>query len=234
MSKRVKVKEHENLTPSNIRKVMSLLSPTEESAKPISKKEACEILNISYNTTRLEKIIEGFLEQETYVKRRREQKRGTAATKDEIKEIVSDYLSGVSISKIATSQYRSIAFIKNIIDTIGVPERPTSAEDKRGTALLPDACVKESFEPEELVWCAMHHLPGRIKYELSIDYQAEKAGFIDTNYEKKYGSKCYTVWVITPASGESSMFHSGGFYASFLAYDLGSLSHLKEYGISIV
>lgn len=52
--KRVKVKEGEKLTPSNIEKVIGLL----EIEKPISKKDACELLNISYNTTRLARIIE--------------------------------------------------------------------------------------------------------------------------------------------------------------------------------
>ena len=233
MSKRVKVKDHENLSHSNIRKVISLLNPSSDSSeKPISKKEACEILNISYNTTRLEKIIEGFLEQETYIKRRREQKRGTAASKDEIKEIVTDYLEGTPISKIANSQYRSIAFVKNIIERVGVPERPTRVEDKKQIAFLPEQCVKESFELGEIVWSALYHLPARIKQEISVDYQAEKAGFMDTNYEKKYGSKCYSVWIITPPSEEENI--TGGFYAYCLGYDLGSLSHLKEYGINIV
>ena len=140
------------------------LNPSSDSSeKPISKKEACEILNISYNTTRLEKIIEGFLEQETYIKRRREQKRGTAASKEEIKEIVTDYLEGTPISKIANSQYRSIAFVKNIIERVGVPERPTRVEDKKQIAFLPEQCVKESFELGEIVWSALYHLPARSK-----------------------------------------------------------------------
>jgi len=55
---RVKAKEHENLSEANIKKVIELL----EAEKPITKKEACEVLNISYNTTRLSKIIEEFKE----------------------------------------------------------------------------------------------------------------------------------------------------------------------------
>lgn len=236
MSKRVKVKDHENLSPSNIKRVISLLNPSEDSSeKPISKKEACEILNISYNTTRLEKIIEGYLEREAYTKKRKEQKRGTAASKDEIKEIVSEYLAGTPISKIAAAQYRSAAFVSNVIERVGVPERPTRVEDKKQVAFLPDQCVKESFEVGEVVWSALYHRPARIKHELSVDYQAEKPGFMDTNYEKKYGTKCYSVWIITPPSDDDDSFMptSGGFYAYCLAYDLGSLSHLKEYGINI-
>jgi len=53
---RVKVKDSEKLDPSNIRHVINLL----ESDKPITKKEACSLLRISYNTTRLGNIITGF------------------------------------------------------------------------------------------------------------------------------------------------------------------------------
>lgn len=227
MSKRVKTKEHENLTPTNIRKVISLLNPADKT-KAISKKEACEILNISYNTTRLDKIIESHLEREDYIKKRREQKRGKPVEEYELKEILTQYLSGVPIANIASSQYRSVAFIKNIVEKIGVPERPTRAEDKKRVAFLPEQCVKDSFEKGEIVWCALYHCPAIIEHELSVDYQAEKPGFIDTNYEKKYGSKCYSIRVLEHSESD---FGVGGFYAYALAYDLGSLSHIKQYGI---
>ena len=50
----IKTRKHENLTETNIQHVMELLNAD----SPITKKEACSILNISYNTTRLNKIIE--------------------------------------------------------------------------------------------------------------------------------------------------------------------------------
>ena len=49
----MRIKKHENLTKQSIAKVISLL----EQDKPITKKEACGILNITYNTTRLGNII---------------------------------------------------------------------------------------------------------------------------------------------------------------------------------
>ena len=49
----MRIKKHENLTKANIAKVIDLL----EAEKPITKKEACGILNITYNTTRLGNII---------------------------------------------------------------------------------------------------------------------------------------------------------------------------------
>ena len=52
-SRGVKKRSHEKLTDSNIQHVIGLLN----AKSPITKKEACSILNISYNTTRLGTII---------------------------------------------------------------------------------------------------------------------------------------------------------------------------------
>ena len=54
VSRGVKAKAHEKLDGANVQKVINLLGTDE----PITKKEACEILNIRYNTTRLQRIIE--------------------------------------------------------------------------------------------------------------------------------------------------------------------------------
>ena len=53
---RVKKKDYENLTATNIEKVISHL----RADSPISKKEACAMLNIAYNTTRLQNIIDDY------------------------------------------------------------------------------------------------------------------------------------------------------------------------------
>ena len=54
------VDEDTLMTPANISKVIRLLEPTEEGVKPITKKDACQYLGMSYNTTRLGTIIEDF------------------------------------------------------------------------------------------------------------------------------------------------------------------------------
>jgi hypothetical protein len=79
---------------------------------PITKKEACEILNIAYNTTRLQKIIDDHLEHKDYVKKRKAMNRGKPSTNQEIGEAVAGYLRGEPINEIASSLYRSPAFIK--------------------------------------------------------------------------------------------------------------------------
>ena len=53
MKKTIRKKDGENLTNQNLEKVYKLLNQE----KPITKVEACKLLNISYNTARLNKII---------------------------------------------------------------------------------------------------------------------------------------------------------------------------------
>ena len=145
---KIKKKEYENLSEENIRKVIELLG----SETPITKKEACEVLNISYNTTRLNKIVEDFHEQIEYKKKRKSQNRGKPASHAEIRELVADYLTGESVSTIAKSLYRSPAWIKAQLDRIGVPTRPANKADRLYTELLPESCSAEDFDKGEIVW----------------------------------------------------------------------------------
>jgi hypothetical protein len=230
----VKKRDYENLSAENIQKVKSLLNPTDGS-KPITKKDACSILNISYNTARLSKIIEDFDERTAYVQLRKSQNRGKGATPQEIAEVIRDYLSGDSIATIAKSLYRSSGFVKSIVERVGIPSRGVSKEERSTVGYLPEECVAEEFAPGEIVWSARHHAPAEIEYEISVDYQAERPGFKDTNYEKKYGAKCYSIWVREDIDQDKEFWVSGietgGFKAIALAYDLGSLRHLEKYGV---
>ena len=83
-------KAHERLEPANVNKVINLL----EADEPITKKEACEILNIRYNTTRLQKIIDDYNEVWEYKEKRKSQNKGKGATRDEIKSVIEYYLDG--------------------------------------------------------------------------------------------------------------------------------------------
>lgn len=217
MSK-VKVKEHENLTEANIKKVIELL----EAEKPITKKEACEILNISYNTARLAKIIEQYkLEQVESIKRRAAN-RGKPATPYEEQIIVESYLDSDSISDIAKRLYRSPQFVKEVIDRIGVPQKPTGA-DYMNYGIIPEQCAREEFEPGQVVWSARRHCMAIVRYE------EPKKSDPDTKY--------YRIYVIEPIEETSPYFPQyqeyGGFYDGSYAYDLGSLDHLKQYGVDV-
>jgi hypothetical protein len=226
--RRVKKKDHENLSETNIQKVISLLN----GKQPISKKEACSMLNIAYNTTRLQRIIDDYQDKIEYRELRKKQNRGRGASNEEICEAVERYLSGESIAEIASGLYRSSGFIRSIIERVGVPR----VERESGIAVLPDSCVAESFSPGEVVWSAVYQKPARVDYELSVDYQAEREGFIDVNYERKYGSKCYAIYVMEEIRDDTEKWanvETGGYAAYSLAYDLGKLSHLEKYGVDL-
>lgn len=229
MVRRIKKKSYEKLSSSNIQHVISLLEPVEGS--PITKKEACDILNISYNTARLNKIIEDHKDQQAFVAKRKSQNRGKAATKAEIQQVVTEYLQGDNISSIAKGLYRSPGFVKAIIERVGVPQ-----VDKSSYCYLPDECVSDTFSEGQRVWSAKYQAPAIVKNEVSVDYQAEQAGFEDTNYEKKYSSKCYSIYVFQEVKQEQEFFlgaSTGGFNGYSLACELGSLEHLKEYGVDL-
>lgn len=175
-------------------------------------------MNISYNTTRLNKIIDEFTERNEYRAKRKAQLKGTRATKEEIKEAIQSYLRGESISEISQTMYRSAGFVKGILDRVGVPTRPAAVEDRLGYAFLPDECVSDEFSVGETVWSAFHHAPAVVEKE------HEKPLYI-----KKYNSKCYSIYVWENTDG----FVRGGYYAASLACDLGKLTHLEEYGINL-
>jgi hypothetical protein len=212
MARGVKKKDYENITDASVKKVISLLN----SSPPITKKEACEILNISYNTARLNKIIEEFEHEQDIVKRMKAKKRGRPATKDEIRGMIEGYLEGASYSDISKSTYRSVAFVKSIIERVGVPERITG-DDRYKIEYLPDECVAETFELGEIAWSAKYHSSCIIKEKLDKPI-----------YQERYGCECYNIYI----NEETEGFTKGGFYAAAPAYDLGKLNHLKEYGIS--
>ena len=235
MKKRLKKKDYENLSPENVQKVISLLNPSEEQ-KPITKKEACDLLNISYNTVRLQKVIEDYNEQIEYVSKRKSQNRGRAATDMEIKEAVTDYLRGSSVAEISKSLYRSAGFVKAIIDRVGVPQRPAGEEERRSYDYIPEECVSEDFKPGEIVWSAKHHTTAIIEHELSMLHQVSKAGIKEVDYESKYSSKCYAIWVVEDIDNDKEMWARvaiGGYSTYSLAYDLAKLTHLEKYGVDL-
>lgn len=188
-------------------------------------------MNIAYNTTRLQKIIDDHLERKDYVKKRKAMNRGKPATDQEISEAVAGYLRGEPVNEIAASLYRSPAFVKSLIERIGVPERVPS--DSIEYDYIPEECVAEDFAPGEIVWSAKYHTAAIVENEISVDYQAEKAGYSDVNYEKKYGSKCYSIYVLTKTEEDYFTKRKPGFSAFALAYDLAKLEHLKKYGVDL-
>lgn len=218
VSKRVKVKAGENLTDAYIERVIKLL----EQPKPITKKEACEVLNISYNTTRLATIIENFKNRKALDEKRRAANRGKAASPDEIKSVITEYLNNVSVSEIADSLYRSTTFVRNIIETVGVPQRGVG-ENYFDFSQLPEQCVSDEFSINEVAWSARYQSP------CIIDKLVGKT--------KDALANVYRIYVIEPFEAPDKLYVKNwgqpGFYSSQPAYELGSLKHLKQYGVEV-
>ncbi len=215
----VKKKEHEKLSDSNILNVIELL----EASIPITKKSACEILNIAYNTKRLSTIIDNWKEQQRLTKERKAAKKGKPLSKAERIIIIESYLEGEAVIETAKRIYRSVGFVKNVINLIGIPERATG-DEKFIVGIIPEQCIAEDFEEGETAWSAVYHSPCLIRKKL------------DDTYNKKYSTNCYQIYISETIDEISPYFPhvlAGGFNAFTAAYDLGKLSHLKEYGVSI-
>ena len=130
----IRKKREEQLSETNINKVIELLA----AEKPITKKEACRILHIAYNTTRLNKIIADHNETIQFRAIRKAQNKGKGVTEAEKKSIVKYYLDGDNVSDIAKQLYRSPAFIKAVIERMGIPQKlPDTDYEAIRNALLP-------------------------------------------------------------------------------------------------
>jgi hypothetical protein len=93
--------------------------------------------------------------------------------------------------------------------------------------MLPESCVAEEFDIDERVWAAKYNTIAIIKKNVIAH---------GVNYKEIYDSKMYQIFVITMTDFDTKYFgyqKIGGFWSHALAYDLGSLRHLKEYGIDI-
>jgi len=218
-TKRVKVKEYENLSDSNILKVVQLL----EAEKPITKKEACEILNISYNTTRLSNIVEGYKAKIERDKKLRSANRGKPLSDHEIKETVLRYLQGEPLTEISKSLFRPAKPLKDLVTRLGVPTKPPYEQRVR-PSVIPEQCVSEIFNEGQRAWSAVYHASCTIVKEV-----------LNKPYNDEYSSRCYQIYVDEPFIEEVPGFEGkvGGFYAYSLAYNLGSLEHLKELGVTL-
>ena len=122
---------------------------------------------------------------------------------------------------IAKQIYRSPAFVKAVIERLGIPQKLAESDYKgRRNAILPEQCVKETFEVGEKVWS-----PRDNKFAEIVE---------DYGMSNKYESHSYRLWVLEPCDTSKTYFpHLDGTrtgYTSFaLAYELGSLEHIKEY-----
>jgi|TARA_R110000824_G_scaffold163952_7_gene339910 hypothetical protein len=234
MAKRgIRAKSYEDLSAVNIRRVLTAL---EEGA---TKKVACEMLRISYNTTRLNNIIEEFDVEQARIADRKARNKGKMAQRHEIQRAITDYIEGDNITDIAKNLYRSSSFVKGIIDRVGVPRRPVG-DEKASEVMLPDACIKEEFHEGEIAWSSKYHMPCVVGKEYTLEYQESMPGLGNINYEAKYGCKLYSIYCYNLYAYDESIKTIGwwsgrkklGFSSHQLAHSLGSLEHLQQYGVT--
>lgn len=221
--KKIRVKEGEKITDENIEKVLKLFERKDEyKTKKELYTDACNILHIAYNTSRLDKIIASYKQDLEDAKRRKAEKRGKPATDFEIQSAIESFLDGDSISEIAKRLYRGVPFVKQIIEQVGVPQKVVGT-DFWNPALIPDKCVREEFSEGQIVWSA--------KYNSMAIVLGEESK------RKDKSSKYYRLWIIENIEEPSPYFPQyqeyGGFYSGSYAYDLASLDHLKEYGVDV-
>ena len=105
VARKAKVSDDERLDGNSIERVIKYLSE-----KGATKKVACQMLNIAYNTTRLDKVIEQYKLKKDSDAKRRAEKRGTPATEAEINFVISEYLEGNTID--------SIKHLRNLVDEL--------------------------------------------------------------------------------------------------------------------
>lgn len=203
IKKIVKTKEHENLSDINVRKVIGLL----ETETPITKKDACIILNIAYNTTRLATIIENYKLDQQNNKEQRAKRRGKAPTIDEITTIITSYLEGDPIYKIADRVYRSAMFVKNMLHSYNIPIKIPGATYWTDVPVIPEDSMREEFKVGDIVYSARYHGLALIK-SIFVDFKKQVV---------------YSLFILD---------EDGQFRAYQPAYELASLEHLKPLGIN--
>ena len=151
--------ENERLDDAHMERVIDFLDPKE--GKAGTKKEACQILGIAYNTTRLASLIEKYKEKKAYESKRRGELRGKPATNEEIIYIIGEYLEGATVDSISNSTFRPSGFIKRILEDNAVPIRQSSHDYFR-PELIPDGAVRDRFTLGEIVYSARYDSIARI------------------------------------------------------------------------
>ena len=152
-----KVRDGEKLDKVNILRVIGLL----EQEKPITKKAACEMLNITYNTSRLAKLIEEFKTREENAKKRRAKLRGKPLSDQELAMIAQEYLTGMAISNIAELTYRPTTLIKKAINSLNIPIKEADRSYYNPNDIEPEA-MAEDYERDDLVYSARYQCPALI------------------------------------------------------------------------
>jgi hypothetical protein len=192
-----KSKDEERLDAAHIERVIDLLE------NKGTKKDACAILGIAYNTTRLGSIVDKYKENKARESAKRAEKRGKPATQAEITYAIQSYLEGDTVDSISKALFRGATFITSILHKYAVPIRQ-SAHSYFHPSLIPDAAVRSEFKLNEKVYSARYDSLARI--------------------DKEFSKGVYRIYLLSDRWLE---------YAYQPAEELASLEHLREEGINV-
>jgi hypothetical protein len=201
--KRIKVKEGEDLSDENVKKVIGLL----EAETKITKKQACEMLKISYNTTRLDSIIEQYKHKKKVEAEQRAKNRGKPPSEYEMQTCIESYLQGEPITNIAKRLYRPPIFVKNVLDRCHVPIRVPGATFFKDVPLIPDAALKDTFKAGEIVYSVRYQSLARVLHE----------------FKDKKNNVVYNIFLM-----DEPLQHC----AYQPSWELCDLSYLSQYGVT--
>ena len=199
--------DNDLLTETNIQRVISLLEPGDGSKSKTTKKDACQILGIAYNTTRLATIIDQYKANKAKELERRSALRGKPATQDEINFVIQEYMEGATVDSISKSLYRPAGFVATILTRYAVPKRSSSTDYFR-PELIPEEAMRTRFVVGEVVYSARYDSCARIDLE---------------QHDPRYGW-IYRIWLL------SDKWLQSGWQP---AEELASLQHLRDIGVKI-
>ena len=202
MATRRTAEEDDKLTDANFEKVISLLEPAGET-KAITKKDACAILGIAYNTTRLTTLIEKYKDKKAKDAQKRAEKRGTPASPTEVTFAIQSYLEGDTVDNISNMLFRGPTFVKSILVKHGVPMRNVPHNYLK-PEMVPEEAIRESFKVGEVV------------YSMRYDCIA--------TIDQPFSPGVYRLWLLSD---------KWKCYAYQEACELASLEHLRKLGVKI-
>ena len=159
MRPNIRKKDGENLTNPAIELVITKL----ESDKPITKKAACAELRITYNTSRLQTIIDKYKVDKAFMAKRKKELRNTLVSEGDASYMVSSYLEGTALQDIADTVFRSVAVVKRILKKYNIPTRNASVTYHNPIDLGYEVESPTDYVAGDLVYSARYDCPAEIR-----------------------------------------------------------------------
>lgn len=167
--KRIKLKAGEDISGVNVQRAIDSMIDGG------TKKDACAILGISYNTKRLQRIIDGYHDRLEFEKKQKAKRRGKPVDNYEAVSIIEAYLITGSMEAAAKQHWRSTSIIKQTLLKHGALLKAAKS-DYFNPMLLPDESMAEDFAKGDLVWSARYNNVAEV--------------------DKVYGNNVYRIWVL--------------------------------------